>query len=263
MAGADPVTTLHDSNPATFRRMFPAFADVHRKSGGSGMTDKIAGSGHIPTVGTSTCSDEEALSDDEDALMSVNSVNTVCKEFDSKTWMAPAMTMSDNHTDFVTFMQESDIGMIVRANFDRELGMPPKGYSSSAMELWGFTHANVQIPDTRHHGGVPKPHDVERLLKVSRDFIEQKSGGILFHCKGGFGRSILLASCLVIDVFNVPGGALLGWFRIMRPGVINSRNQELFLKSMEGSAALRAYAGLTPASRSLAVHSNCLRCSVM
>lgn len=72
-----------------------------------------------------------------------------------------------------------------------------------------------------------------------------KSGGaILVHCKGGFGRSVVLAACLAIERVDISGAAALGLFRIMRPGAITTRRQEIFLTSFKGSADVRRFAKL-------------------
>eukprot|EP00972_Heterocapsa_arctica_P115713 16449330-Heterocapsa_arctica.AAC.1 len=40
---------------------------------------------------------------------------------------------------------------------------------------------------------------------------------VLVHCKGGFGRSVVFACCLLIWEHDIPGRQLLGWVRVVRP----------------------------------------------
>merc|ERR1712176_1150171 len=103
-----------------------------------------------------------------------------------------------------------------------------------------FLHADVKVKDT--NGGLPKPADVAKVLNACPD--EDDFASIVFvHCKGGFGRSMVLACCLVIDRLDILGSAMLGWVRLARPGAVNTPQQELLLRSFRGRSDVRKYAG--------------------
>merc|ERR1719188_2778471 len=69
-------------------------------------------------------------------------------------------------------------------------------------------------------------------------------GAILVHCKGGFGRSVVLSCILLIHMFDVPGRSVLGWSRIARPGAITTPEQEAFLCKLRGRADLQKRVGM-------------------
>mmetsp|Transcript_47846 Transcript_47846/g.121379 ORF Transcript_47846/g.121379 Transcript_47846/m.121379 type:complete len:445 (+) Transcript_47846:2-1336(+) len=170
----------------------------------------------------------------------MQSVISACKDYnvqDNRTLLSGAKPV-----DFVTFLRKANISFIVRTNFDDEPGMPKGGsYSAKEMESYGFGHADIKIVDM--NGGLPRRQDVAKLLKVCPELDLASDGGVVVHCKGGFGRSVVLACCLAIDRFDISGEALLGWCRIVRPGAVNTPQQELFLMSLKGRNDVRKYAG--------------------
>jgi len=171
-------------------------------------------------------------------------VDTVCKEYDHHTSSMQALSPVDSWpTNFATMFQKLGVGLVVRANYDNEPGMPARVYSDDTFAPQGLLQANIRVVD--QNGGLPRPQDVARLLEVGENFMSGKSGGaILVHCKGGFGRSVVLAACLAIERVDISGAAALGLFRIMRPGAITTRRQEAFLKSFKGAADVRRFAKL-------------------
>mmetsp|Transcript_83031 Transcript_83031/g.247719 ORF Transcript_83031/g.247719 Transcript_83031/m.247719 type:complete len:143 (-) Transcript_83031:186-614(-) len=121
--------------------------------------------------------------------------------------------------------------------------MPKPSYSDRALEPYGIRHANVRVVD--REGGLPKKKDFAKALEVARDFWDQDpSGAVFVHCKGGFGRSVILACCLAIERFDVSGRAMLGWARIARPGAFTSPKQEMFIAGLKGREDVRTAAGL-------------------
>jgi hypothetical protein len=189
MVGADPMTVTVDPNPMTCSRLLP-----DRQEQESRGDSEVA----------STASSEAAT---------VNSVDTVCKDYDfSGTATFGGLVRASDRwpTDFATLFQEIGVGLVVRANFDGEPGMQTKGYSNDAFAAQGLLQANIRILD--QHGGLPKPQDVARLLEVAEVFMHEKDHAVMIHCKGGFGRSVVLAACLAIDRFHFSGAAALGFF---------------------------------------------------
>jgi len=222
MIGADPMTTIVDPNPITCSQLLPDGHEADRKEDNG----------------------ENEVAATPKSMTSVNSVDTVCKEYDfSGTAMSGGQVRAtdDWPTDFTTLFQQMGIGLVVRANFDDEPGMT-KGYSDGAFASHGLLQANIRVVDKL--GGLPTPHDVARLLEVGEGFMHEKGHAVMIHCKGGFGRSVVLAACLAIDKFHISGAAALVFFRIMRPGAITSSKQERFLKSLKTSDDLRRFANL-------------------
>jgi len=171
---------------------------------------------------------------------SMQSVISACKDYDYQD--SVPLVSGAKPVAFVTFLRKANISFIVRTNFDDEPGMPKGGsYSAKEMPSYGFGHADIKIVDM--NGGLPRRQDVAKLLKVCPELDLASDGGVVVHCKGGFGRSVVLACCLAIDRFDISGEALLGWCRIARPGAVNTPHQELFLMSLKGRADVRKYAG--------------------
>ncbi|CAE8593866.1 unnamed protein product, partial [Polarella glacialis] len=144
--------------------------------------------------------------------------------------------------DWVSFCQRHGVGLIVRANFGDEKGISEHGgsYDPALLQPFGLKHLDVPIDD--RHGAVPDARKMHDLLECcsahsSRGGVgEHDDEAILLHCKGGFGRSVLLASCLIVAKYDLPGRSILGWVRIARPGAIITYQQERFLCSFGGRA---------------------------
>jgi len=217
MVGADPVTVLHD----------PA----------SGTCSQL-----LPQAELATASEETS----DGAAWEETLVDTVCRDFSSRVPAgSPRSAGSPEDLDYASFLQSLGVGLVLRANLDREKGMPTKSYKDNAFEPFGISHANVRVVDTL--GGFPRREDFARIIKVAREFWERRPEGAVFlHCKGGFGRSVLFACCLTVERLDVSGRALLGWARIARPGAFTTRRQELFLAGLKGREDVRRAAGLRP-----------------
>jgi len=224
MVTADPTTVTCDPNPATCKLLVP------RGTEAAGHPASVL---HDP--------------DDEETESIAGSVDTVCKDFSSdvqheRCLMASQMTNMPE--DFTTFFKQSGIERIIRANFDWEPGMKERSYPSKLFSQHGISQTNIRVMDS--NGGLPTPKDVQTLLDANQDFMPRSQDGsssvaILIHCKGGFGRSVVLAACLTVERFDVPGGAVMGWFRIMRPGAMTNLKQEVFLRKLRGCQDLQNY----------------------
>jgi hypothetical protein len=120
MVGGDPMTTTVDPNPMTCNWLLP----------GGHEADSVGDKGESEV--TSTASSE---------AVTVNSVDTVCKEYDfSGTAMPGVMVRTTDNwpTDFATLFQQTGIRLVVRANFDGEPGMLTKSYSNDAFAAHGI-----------------------------------------------------------------------------------------------------------------------------
>mmetsp|Transcript_6255 Transcript_6255/g.17922 ORF Transcript_6255/g.17922 Transcript_6255/m.17922 type:complete len:461 (-) Transcript_6255:427-1809(-) len=231
LVGADPITTALDPNPATFSLVFPM---------PEGSVQSVA-----PPAGAAA-SPPNAQSSDEGSgapARGAGNAATICKEFGAALSVSVANKENKAH-DFMTILKNCGVSTIIRTNFAEEPGMPKTGgYDAEKVKASGFSHSDVLIVDT--HGGLPKKADVEKALRVCPDG-SPGAGAIYVHCKGGFGRSIVLACCLAVERLDIPGSALLGWVRMVRPGCVNTPQQEMLLKSFRGRNDVRRFAGLPP-----------------
>eukprot|EP00429_Kryptoperidinium_foliaceum_P003755 CAMPEP_0176017872 /NCGR_PEP_ID=MMETSP0120_2-20121206/8585_1 /TAXON_ID=160619 /ORGANISM="Kryptoperidinium foliaceum, Strain CCMP 1326" /LENGTH=462 /DNA_ID=CAMNT_0017350903 /DNA_START=27 /DNA_END=1415 /DNA_ORIENTATION=- len=231
LVGADPITTALDPNPATFTMVFPTGETTSMPN-----VAPPAGSPSSPSnpQGSDGASSAPAGSDAGAALT---------KEY-SLALRTPMLTSDNKALDFATFLKGAGASAIIRTNYADEPGMPKSGgYDAEKFKALGISHTDVFIVDT--HGGLPKKADVAKALEACPDG-KQLGGAIYVHCKGGFGRSIVLACCLAIERLDIPGTALLGWVRMVRPGCVNTPQQELLLKSFRGANDVRRFAGLPP-----------------
>merc|ERR1719362_2391820 len=94
----------------------------------------------------------EVVSTASSESCAVNSVDTVCKEYDleydfSGTAMSGGMVRATDNwpTDFATLFQQMGIGLVVRANFDGEPGMLTRGYSNDAFSAHGLLHTDIRV----------------------------------------------------------------------------------------------------------------------
>jgi hypothetical protein len=278
LVSADPTTTAFDPNPATFSAVFPDLADGHpcynaksSKSGNAGGLDSVmdflvpgvtppkdrsqamlvAGSTSKASSRTNTPpavnSPARPYDDDND---DVCSTDTVCKDYihgggtagEAAVLFRGSVTGELQTTGkpeaFVSFLQDCKVSLVIRMNYANEPGMR-KEYDGPAMLAYGIQHADVSVDD--HHGGLPERQSIEAAIETADDFMRKEGEAVLLHCKGGFGRSVVMACCLLIHRLNVPGAALLGWVRLCRPGAVTTPKQEQFLRMMRGREDLRRY----------------------
>jgi len=168
------------------------------------------------------------------------SCHTLCKDYGATNVQVAADTLHRlPPTDFVTFCEERGIGLVVRVNRGDEEGLVENGgsYEGHQIQDCGLEHLDLPIAD--QYGGVPSVRVIRRFLTACEERSAQ-SRAVLVHCKGGFGRSMVLVCCLLMQRHDLPGRALLGWVRIARPGAITTPDQERFLCSLGGRADLNS-----------------------
>jgi len=239
VVGADPTTTALDPNPSTFKQVFPADTPTTAASTETGVQLEFP-DGEVKK-GTSASDVKRVNTPGSGA--SAGSLHSVCKEYRTALDAAPLL-LDSKPLDFMTFMKNIGVSTMVRTNFHNEPGMPPNGgYDANKLKAYGIGHVDILIVDM--HGGLPKRLDVQKLLKTCPNG-RTANGAVYIHCKGGFGRSIVLACCLAIERLDIPGAALLGWVRMVRPGCVNTPQQELMLKGFKGSKDVRRFAALPP-----------------
>lgn len=116
--------------------------------------------------------------------------------------------------------------------------------------------AEPSAPDDPDYAGLSPPTTHDKAEEVPRRKgskgsadsgppakppLAASAAAVAIHCKSGFGRSMLLACILIIHRYDVPGRALLGWARIVRPGAFTVPEQEEFLCSLRGREDLHRH----------------------
>lgn len=197
----------------------------------------------VPTAeGTNSMQLPDADAESNESLI------TVCKDY-----VAPAgevAKMASSGVPFITFLQRCLVKTVVRTNSSDEAGLGELGgsYDSDDIKHNGMDHYDFFVKDVR--GGLPDRATIVGFLKAMCDAgMDQgsKSDGssgrpvLAIHCKGGFGRSMLLACVLLVFLHDVPGRAVLAWSRIVRPGAFNTTAQESFLCNLRGRADVEGY----------------------
>lgn len=183
-----------------------------------------------------------------DVIEMASSCHTVCKGYGfSRQESAPDAQPEHHPKDFISWCQDRGVALIVRVNRGDESGLLEHGgsYEPKAMVKNGIAHLDLPVPDK--NGGVPDARSIHCMLQraavegLSLDGPREREPAVLVHCKGGFGRSIVFACCLLIWEHDIPGRSLLGWVRIVRPGAITTPQQERFLCRLSGRADLQRY----------------------
>jgi hypothetical protein len=283
MVSSDPVTTVNDPNPQTFTELWPSetrcasyndLVALDRVETEDTPPDAWCRSISYSLTGVDAVDPDEPLSQscstvdlpffslhgtrqdtDNTAAQCVkkypnaedreSSVETVCKDYgalcaDMKTVSAKAQQSTTE--SFAGFLQSCGVSLVIRTNYSDERGMPAPSYDGDKLLELGIRHEDIQFADK--NGGLPDRSCVASLLQACPADEDELEGAVLIHCKGGFGRSVMLACCHLIHTYNVPGRALLGWVRIARPGAITTPQQEEFLISMNGREDVLRFAGL-------------------
>ena len=81
----------------------------------------------------------------------------------------------------------------------------------------GISHTDLYFPD----GSNPEPEIVDQFLRVcDMHFNAPNSGAIAVHCKAGLGRTGTLIGLWAMKHYQIKAEALIGWFRIARPGSV-------------------------------------------
>jgi hypothetical protein len=229
---ADPVSTALDPNPATFDSIFPS-EDT------------------FPNPVLSACDDWDEL----ESVSSCDSTHTVNKDYSSEEDVSSNGTMDDKHGNmsFVEFLHRCGVRLLVRANYPNEPGLSGS-YDSKRFATFGMKHLDVPFED--RNGGLPSAPQIAEVLQACRAIIKEGSDdAVAIHCKGGFGRSAVLAACVASSCFQIPGPALLAWVRIARPGTVTTPEQEYFIQNLgkdrfDGDAK-KSYTSFAKAARSL------------
>jgi protein-tyrosine phosphatase len=193
----------------------------------------------------------------------------VCKKYTPKTSGEIQGFPSEQVTPMVDFLQDEGVVAVVRVNYSDEPGLQELGgsYKPQELESGGIKHIDMPIRDKV--GAVPPLtlireflEEIDRVMvqspaksfgyhrSQSLDWLDSPrrpptkprmspdAGAIAVHCKSGFGRSVVFGCLLVIHLYDVPGRALIGWSRMVRPGCLCTFEQEALLCSIGGRADL-------------------------
>jgi len=236
--GADPVTVILDPKPFTLKSLTPKTKDPCA-SDSTGISFKKGDSGGRLSLST-TCASSSSVPPDftSDAC----SCHTVCKEYvyDEESVMYEDCEDEKERTgDFVSWCKASNVQLIVQANLPDEAGLREFGGSYNPTELTshGLEHFKYTFEDT--NGAVPTAACVRSMISTCTDC--EALGAVFFHCKGGFGRSVLLACSYIIWKYDVPGRTVLAWVRICRPGAVITPQQEKFLCTKGGRREMERF----------------------
>merc|ERR1712083_883907 len=91
----------------------------------------------------------------------------------------------------------------------------------------GIEHLDAPVSDEL--GAVPPKDVVARVGNACQSRVENGEA-IVFHCKSGFGRSLVFACYVTNLCLKIPGSTLLAWARLTRPGAITTPEQERFVQ---------------------------------
>jgi len=144
--------------------------------------------------------------------------------------------------DFLTFCDECGVGTILRVNRGNEAGIHEYGgsYDPKVFRRHGIQQLDIPVDDKL--GGLPSAADIAEAMRRCESYEGRRERkAVLVHCKGGFGRSVVFAACRMMWEHDIPGRALLGWVRVVRPGAICTPDQERFLCKLGGRGDLQRH----------------------
>lgn len=211
----------------------------------------------VDSEGSQGCDAACDADDDND------SVFTVCKDYTRSTPLPNhgSAELWPEPKPMAEFLNDEGVSAVVRANTSTEPGLVEIGgsYDPEILAGHGIHHADFFISDTvrNGNGAVPSNSVIRRFLQTAQEMrVEAGEGATCIHCKGGFGRSVMLAAILMVHEYDVPGRSVLGWVRIARPGAITTPQQEAFLCALRGRADLCRKCGLPCPREDISEHVN-------
>lgn len=145
--------------------------------------------------------------------------------------------------DFMSFCKDRKVKTVLRVNRGNEAGLLEFGgtYDRKVFVRHGIHQLDVPVDDKC--GGVPSASHIAAAMRGCERHVGGEDKAVLVHCKGGFGRSVVFACCLMIWEHDLPGRQMLGWVRVVRPGAICTTEQEQFLCKLKGREDLRRHIG--------------------
>ena len=91
----------------------------------------------------------------------------------------------------------------------------------------GIRYYRLPIED----GGIPDSTFEKSWETAGAQLREEllRGGKILIHCKGGMGRSGMIAARLIVELGAAMSEEAIRWVRVSRPGAIETRAQERYV----------------------------------
>ena len=141
----------------------------------------------------------------------------------------------DLRMDLRRLREVYDVGVTVSLLDEHEL--KTLGIEDYQEEIRGFRTLELRtfpIPD----GGVPR--DVDEVRALVGWILERLGDGkhVAVHCRGGLGRSGLVAACCLVGVGVAPDAAIRE-VRLVRPGAIETPAQEAFVENFSRHGVAR------------------------
>ncbi|ORY26505.1 protein-tyrosine phosphatase-like protein [Naematelia encephala] len=115
--------------------------------------------------------------------------------------------------------QEQNVGMVVRLNeelYDRR----------HFLEL-GMDHVEMYF----HDGSNPSDSIVRQFIDLVEEVIENRGQKVAVHCKAGLGRTGVLIGAYLIYKYAFSAQEVIGYMRIVRPGMVVGPQQQYLLKN--------------------------------
>ncbi|GAQ83809.1 Protein tyrosine phosphatase CDC14 [Klebsormidium nitens] len=120
--------------------------------------------------------------------------------------------------DYLDYFYKTGVTGVVRLN--------NKVYDRRRFTDHGIAHYELFFPD----GSCPSDDIVRRFLKV----VETHPGALAVHCKAGLGRTGVLIGCYMMKHYRMTCNEVLGYLRIVRPGMVIGPQQH-FLRDIQAA----------------------------
>jgi protein-tyrosine phosphatase len=123
--------------------------------------------------------------------------------------------------DFMSFLTRSKINSVIRLNESYEC--KDEAAIISLLNSRGFECSSLPFAD----GTVPPKKTFDAFVKGCN-----AGGAVAVHCMQGLGRTGAIVGAYAVGRYNISGTAFHGWSRICRPGTVQTRQQESFLRGL-------------------------------
>lgn len=138
-----------------------------------------------------------------------------------------AKTKATECSTFAELFHQLGVGNVVQLNEAKEI-TPNRSYVD-AFENAGFNCSSFAFKDMTF----PSPELVKDFLALSTQARAQQQQAIAVHCKAGLGRTGVMMGSYAVQFYDISGSEFLGWVRLVRPGSVQNRAQEAFLRSLK------------------------------